>query len=87
MIFLQWGNYLNMLIDANPRPIGFPISFNHYLHCLATIQRGDIPSIVICPYISTANNTSMTVVIDYETGQGYSPGTDVTNVLWLAIGR
>lgn len=76
-----------MPIDANPRPISFPISFTEYKHCLATIQRGDIPDIVICPYVYSADNNSMHVLIDFEIGHNFVPGSDVTNVLWVAIGR
>lgn len=86
MVIKQWGNSQNIVIDAIPHTIKFPVAFKNYKHCLATIQRGDIPNIIISLYISSANNNGINIVIDYETGQGYSPGTDVANVLWAAIG-
>ena len=57
-----------------------------YLWSDATINNGDIPDIVIVPYIQSADANGLQVLIDYEVGHNYVPGTAVANVLWMAIG-
>ena len=81
----QWGNSFNITINASIQELKFPLSINTIVGASATIQRGDIPDVVICPYLTTFSTTSMGITIDYETGKTFVPGTDVTNVLWFAI--
>ena len=76
-----------MRIDATPYQVPFNITMPGYLWSNATINSGDIPDIVIVPYIQNANANGLQILIDYETGHTYVPGTSVSNVLWLAIGR
>lgn len=83
----QWGNNVRMRIDATPYQVPFNITMPGYLWSNATINSGDIPDIVIVPYIQNANANGLQILIDYETGHTYVPGTSVSNVLWLAIGR
>ena len=82
----QWGNNVSMRIDATPYQVPFNITMPGYLWSNATINSGDIPDIVIVPYIQNANANGLQILIDYETGHTYVPGTSVTNVLWIAIG-
>ena len=82
----QWGNNVSMRIDATPYQVPFNITMPGYLWSNATINSGDIPDIVIVPYIQSANANGLQILIDYETGHTYVPGTSVTNVLWIAIG-
>lgn len=82
----QWGNSISMRIDATPYQVPFNITMPGYLWSNATINSGDIPDIVIVPYIQNANANGLQILIDYETGHTYVPGTSVTNVLWIAIG-
>ena len=58
-----------------------------YLWSGATINSGDVPNIIIAPYIQNADANGLKILLDYEMGQNYVPGTSVSNVLWLAIGR
>ena len=83
---IQWGNSISMRIDATPYQVPFNITMPGYLWSNATINSGDIPDIVIVPYIQNANANGLQILIDYETGHTYVPGTSVTNVLWIAIG-
>ena len=81
----QWGNTLNIVINASIQQLIFPITVKSIIGAVATIQRGDIPDVVICPYLTTFSQNSMGVTIDYETGKSFTPGTDVTNVVWVAL--
>lgn len=83
---IQWGNNVSMRIDATPYQVPFNITMPGYLWSNATINSSDIPDIVIVPYIQNANANGLQILIDYETGHTYIPGTSVTNVLWIAIG-
>jgi len=58
-----------------------------YLWSNCTICSFDVPNIIISPYITSADNNSMNVLIDYEIGQGYGGVGQTTNVLWIAIGK
>lgn len=86
-LILQWGINVSMRIDAIPHQVPFNITMPGYLWSNATINSGDIPDIVIVPYIQNANANGLQILIDYETGHTYVPGTSVSNVLWIAIGR
>ena len=76
-----------MPIDAVPRSILFSITMPGYLWSGATINSSDIPDIVLVPYIQSADQNGLTVLLDYETGKSYTPGSASANILWLAIGR
>lgn len=86
-LYAQWGNYISMTIDAVPRNIPFSITMAGYLWSGATINSGDIPDIVFVPYIQSASQNGLTVLLDYETGKPYTPGSAIANILWIAIGR
>lgn len=75
-----------MPIDAVTRKIGFNITMN-YIWSDCSINSGDIPDIVIVPYIQSADTTGIQVLIDYETGKPYTPGSSLANILWIAIGK
>lgn len=83
---VQWGNYISMPIDAVTRQIPFNITMPGYLWSGATINSGDIPDIVITPYIQQADQNGLLILIDYETGKLYTPGSSYANILWIAIG-
>ena len=85
-LIVQWGNFVGMEIDAVVRKISFNIAMN-YIWSDVSINSGDIPDIVIVPYIQSADTTGLQVLIDYETGKQYTPGTSTANILWIAIGR
>lgn len=85
-LILQWGNSVGMRIDATPYKVFFNITMPGYLWSNATINSGDIPDIVIVPYIQNADQTGLQILIDYETGHTYVPGASISNVLWIAIG-
>lgn len=76
-----------MLIDAVIRQIPFNITMPGYLWSGATINSGDIPDIVITPYIQQADQNGLLILIDYETGKPYTPGSSSANILWIAIGK
>lgn len=76
-----------MPIDAIARQISFNITMPGYLWSGATINSGDIPDIVITPYIQQADQNGLLILIDYELGHTYTPGANTANILWLAIGR
>lgn len=84
---VQWGNYISMPIDAVIRQIPFNITMPGYLWSGATINSGDIPDIVIAPYIQQADQNGLLTLIDYETGKPYTPGSSSANILWIAIGK
>lgn len=84
---LQWGTYQSMPVDAAIRTVPFAITMPGYVWSNATINSGDVPDIVITPYIQNADANGLKILIDYETGHSYTPGTAVSNVLWIAIGR
>ena len=86
LAFKQWGNSVGMRIDATPYKVFFNITMPGYLWSNATINSGDIPDIVIVPYIQNADQTGLQILIDYETGHTYVPGASISNVLWIAIG-
>jgi hypothetical protein len=86
-MFKQWGNYISMPIDAVIRQIPFNITMPGYLWSGATINSGDIPDIVITPYIQQAAQNGLLILIDYETGKPYTPGSSSANILWIAIGK
>lgn len=83
----QWGNCLRIPINATPYQVSFNITMPGYLWSGATINSGDVPNIIIAPYIQNADANGLKILLDYEIGQNYVPGTSVSNVLWLAIGR
>ena len=83
----QWGTYQSMPVDAAIRTVPFAITMPGYVWSNATINSGDVPDIVITPYIQNADANGLKILIDYETGHQYTPGTAVSNVLWIAIGR
>ena len=83
---LQWGNSTGMRIDAIAKSVPFNITMSSYLWSNATINGGDIPNIVIVPYIQNADAHGLQILVDFETGDPVFPGQSVTNVLWLAIG-
>ena len=58
-----------MPIDAATRQIPFNITMPGYLWSGATINSGDIPDIVITPYIQQADQNGLLILIDYETGK------------------
>lgn len=76
-----------MPVDAAIRTVPFAITMPGYVWSNATINSGDVPDIVITPYIQNADANGLKILIDYETGHSYMPGTAVSNVLWIAIGR
>lgn len=76
-----------MPIDAVTRQIPFNITMPGYLWSGATINSGDIPDIVITPYIQQADQNGLLTLIDYETGKPYTPGSSSANILWIAIGK
>ena len=84
-LILQWGNTLNIVVNASIQQLIFPITVKSVIGAVATIQRSDIPDVVICPYLTTFSQNSMGVTIDYETGKSFTPGTDITNVVWVAL--
>lgn len=86
-LIIQWGNYISMPIDAVIRQIPFNITMPGYLWSGATINSGDIPDIVITPYIQQAVQNGLLILIDYETGKPYTPGSSSANILWIAIGK
>lgn len=86
-LIIQWGNHITMPIDAVTRQIPFNITMPGYLWSGATINSGDIPDIVITPYIQQADQNGLLMLIDYETGKPYTPGSSSANILWIAIGR
>lgn len=86
-LIAQWGNYISMPIDAVTRQIPFNITMPGYLWSGATINSGDIPDIVITPYIQQADQNGLIILIDYETGKPYTPGSSSANILWIAIGK
>ena len=86
-LIVQWGNYISMPIDAVIRQIPFNITMPGYLWSGATINSGDIPDIVITPYIQQAAQNGLLILIDYETGKPYTPGSSSANILWIAIGK
>lgn len=85
-LIIQWGNSLNIRIDALSYKIPFNVAMSGYSWSDAAINNGDIPDIVIVPYIQSADANGLQVLIDYEVGHNYVPGTAVANVLWMAIG-
>lgn len=87
LVDVQWGNCLRIPINATPYQVSFNITMPGYLWSGATINSGDVPNIIIAPYIQNANANGLKILLDYEIGQNYVPGTSVSNVLWLAIGR
>ncbi|PAV38004.1 hypothetical protein CJ260_11495 [Megasphaera sp. ASD88] len=86
-LIVQWGTYQSMPVDAAIRTVPFAITMPGYVWSNATINSGDVPDIVITPYIQNADANGLKILIDYETGHQYTPGTAVSNVLWIAIGR
>lgn len=86
-LIVQWGTYQSMPVDAAIRTVPFAITMPGYVWSNATINSGDVPDIVITPYIQNADANSLKILIDYETGHQYTPGTAISNVLWIAIGR
>ena len=76
-----------MLIDAIPHDVPFNITISTYIWSGATINRGDVPDIVIVPYILTTIENGLKILIDFEVGRSYTAGTDSANILWIAIGR
>lgn len=83
---VEWGNKLNIPVNAQPTKIIFPVAVKTVLGAWATIQRGDIPNVVICPYLQSFDTNGMEVVIDYEIGQSFVPGSEITNVVWGIYG-
>jgi hypothetical protein len=85
-LIIQWGIYNAMPIDATTRKIAFNISMT--LICgTVTPNCYDIPNIIISPYIANADSSGIYVLIDYEIGQGYTPGSATSNILWMALGK